>query len=783
MLLTLFVVSVCSWQSAWADDVEVTVTLSAPGGLGNEVLTYMSTNLTIESPKLSDVTSLTVTGPMNDEDWNTLHSFSSLKTLNLTNVNCENMPDNQFDCDFYDNNCRSLESVSLPGNLRTIGEDAFIGQTNLQSVTIPSTVETVGDQAFYGCTNLETLDGGWPSSAVNIPNGCFGACFKLQPFDIPDEVETIGNSAFHNCYLFGSDMPTSLKAIGETAFSGCAMTNVEVVIPEGAVISGGAFQSSGIISLTLPTTYYKANNIVSECNSLTNVTFKSITMVENAIYFYSSSTADNITLHVPSIMVASYQSNSYWGRYKNIVGFDISTITDWTIQNTLNLGTQRLNDNSNVVMTENSALTISGETSQIFGNFSTAVDYEYANNPEDWNYSLIMSDCANVSVSGIYTHSITANPNYWYFLCLPFDFAVSDITTEGNKKFAIRYYDGANRANGASNNWKDYQSEDEVPAGTGFIIRVSDETTITFKAKSNTSRNNAFKNTEITTSLDANDSENAVDKGWNLVGNPWQCYFNIHELNYTAPISVYRMSNDTYTAYSIEDDNYAILPNQAFFVQCPGGDVSSIGFPVSGRQLTSTVTSARKHNLNSDRKIFELQVESNGRQDKTRLVVNEAAQLGYELTCDASKIIAEGSLTPQIFSQDADGTQYAINERPEADGSLAIGIIVPEDGQYTLSAIRNNLGKVVLTDHETGIETDLQKSDYTFAAFAGQTGGRFTISFGGNATGISTVKNAEEASIEVFTLDGKMVGNSTNGLKKGVYMVRKGQQTQKVLVK
>ena len=35
MLLTLFVVSVCSWQSAWADEVRAEVTLNETNSLRN----------------------------------------------------------------------------------------------------------------------------------------------------------------------------------------------------------------------------------------------------------------------------------------------------------------------------------------------------------------------------------------------------------------------------------------------------------------------------------------------------------------------------------------------------------------------------------------------------------------------------------------------------------------------------------------------------------------------------------------------------------------------------
>ena len=37
-----------------------------------------------------------------------------------------------------------------------------MGQTNIKKVTLPDTVKTIGDTAFSGCTNL---------TSVNIPDG------------------------------------------------------------------------------------------------------------------------------------------------------------------------------------------------------------------------------------------------------------------------------------------------------------------------------------------------------------------------------------------------------------------------------------------------------------------------------------------------------------------------------------------------------------------------------------------------------------------------------------
>ena len=49
------------------------------------------------------------------------------------------------------------------------------------------------------------------------------------------------------------------------------------------------------------------------------------------------------------------------------------------------------------------------------------------------------------------------------------------------------------------------------------------------------------------------------------------------------------------------------------------------------------------------------------------------------------------------------------------------------------------------------------------------------------ASGISSVEDAVNAPVEVYTLNGVKVGSSLDGLKKGIYLVKKGNKVQKVL--
>ena len=777
-LLTLLVVSICAVQSAWADDVIANVTLKEKNSLSTEILAIQGID------DVKTVTHLTVTTnedvQLGAEDWTTIQSMSGLEVLYLNEASADAIPASQFN-----SHCPKLTTVSLPKDLTTIGDHAFDSHQSIVTVTVPNTVTNIGSLAFYHCSNLENCDLSG-CNLTTIPRYCFFNCTKLNSFTIPSSVTAIGEEAFENCSHFTSPLPTGLQSIGNQAFLNALMQDVDVVIPEGMKVPYQGFRDTQIRSIELPSTCYSGVDFCYDyCSNLQSVTLKSPTVV--GTQYFVSSNASNITLKVPSHLVAAYKSHPQWSQYHDAVAIS-PAITDYTVSADLNLSnsSMRLEGTPNVFFTQDASLTIAGSTAQAFNNYTASASiepYYYSSS----RYSMIFNEEATVTVNGDFKQRFYVNDAYWNFLCLPFDFVVSDVTTESGQ-FVIRTYDGARRntENSSSGNWSANLADDAViTAGTGFILRTSEDTWVTFKVKAE-GTNYAFKKNsdEIQIQLAANNSNgnaSAANTGWNMVGNPWQTYYNIHNLNYTAPFAVYNGSN--YVTYSPSDDDYALRPFEAVFVQCPNA-VTSMDFPAVGRQLTSEITSqnAPMRRAAVNRLLLDIQVSGNEQNDKTRLVVNDGATMDYEIGRDASKFFADGTSVPQIYSLGTDGTQYAINERPAESGTLTLGILFASDGEYTLSAIRNDIGEIILKDSETGIKTDLSQHDYTFDANAGICNGRFTVAFG-NTTGIQSTMNVETAEKEIYTLDGVKIGNDTTNLQKGVYVVRQGQHTQKVIIK
>ena len=93
--------------------------------------------------------------------------------------------------------CVSLQNITLPEGLQTIGNSAFQNCTALRTITIPNSVTSVGNNAFQDCKNLTSVTIG--KGLKEISDYMFWGCEKLSSVTIPDNIETIGCDAFRAC--------------------------------------------------------------------------------------------------------------------------------------------------------------------------------------------------------------------------------------------------------------------------------------------------------------------------------------------------------------------------------------------------------------------------------------------------------------------------------------------------------------------------------------------------------------------------------------------------------
>ena len=115
----------------------------------------------------------------------------------------------------------TLQSITIPGSVKTIDKWAFKSCTGLQQVLVGEGVQTIGESAFESCKALQrivfkgntvtsigekafyecdTLDGVTiPSSVTEIGSFSFAGCDALSEITVPDSVTELGAASFYNC--------------------------------------------------------------------------------------------------------------------------------------------------------------------------------------------------------------------------------------------------------------------------------------------------------------------------------------------------------------------------------------------------------------------------------------------------------------------------------------------------------------------------------------------------------------------------------------------------------
>lgn len=798
-----------------------TIHLSAPGTLGVEALSHVNT--------LPEMRALRLSGKMNASDWNDISKMTGLMAIDMTNADIETIPASAFtntairfvdlpktlktigSSAFYDKLLTGplvlpegldsiaseafyrnyITDVTIPASVRVINSSAFRGNASLVSVTLGSGLTSISSLCFYECSNLAIVKGGenvktiannafkncklLTSAAdlapVSVGDYAFQSCEKLESFNFSN-IKTYGREAFEYCYALKEADLSTATSLGIECFYNCYNLKKVKLGDNITTIPGGSFsQCHALEEVILGSSI---NSLETNCfgnnqaNALKRVYITApAPPAVGSTPFYSPT---SVTLYVPEYAMVSYKLDNYWSKFTKVEP-NPNTPDKVNIYKKLELTSNaRIPNSTDIYLGYGSSLIVNGNNPQAFGNYKQRMDKD-----DTYTSSLISRCNAMTSAASTiqYYFDATSGSGYWHYVCMPFDVKRSEITplNEG-RAIAVRYYDSESRAtNGASGNWKDVPADSVLHMGKGYIFRINSSGFVELPATDET-HNAIFRSDAISTPLKEYAAVESANAGWNFVGNPYPCYYDIYYMDFAAPITVWSISNRTYSAYSAADDEFVLMPSQAFFVQKPEL-VDAITFQPAGRQINKTIDhsalamrrAARSKQV--QRKLVDVALTCADRTDRTRVVVNANASDDFCADNDAVKMMAyEG--TPQIYTI-AGADQLAVNEGAHRDGSVALGMYLPADDAYTIAVDRDELG-VKLLDY--GVEVEMP---YTFSAAEGYMDDRFTLTFEAPTTGINTVATDADADNAIYTIDGRRV-NST--AQKGIYI-----QNHKKIVK
>ena len=210
--------------------------------------------------------------------------------------------------DYAFHNCSDIGSLTIPGNVTSIGAAAF-ESSGISGLILSEGLKTIGNAAFNNCASLSGDADGIltiPSSVTEIGKSAFNN-YESETFDskvkrivISDGVETIGEFAFGALENVESlSLGDGIKSIGNHAFSGLSKLTGDLTIPSSVTDIGDyAFASCSGLNGTLTIGYTeKSLNLIfgSDTPKFTSLVITGGTSICDS-FAYSWGTLTGVTI-------------------------------------------------------------------------------------------------------------------------------------------------------------------------------------------------------------------------------------------------------------------------------------------------------------------------------------------------------------------------------------------------------------------------------------------------------------------------------------------------------
>lgn len=339
--------------------------------------------------------------------------------------------------------------------------------------------------------------------------------------------------------------------------------------------------------------------------------------------------------------------------------------------------------------------------------------------------------------------------------------------------------------------------------GKGYMMAISQDSYM--------SSTGTLNNGDVTIALTNQEPEGInFNKGWNLVGNPYQAYLDLTALGQAGfNAYAYDADNGVYVPFVMgSSENPATLadcihPHQAFFLYAVSNSVTFKPEMATAEKTDNSYFRDAKVNY----PLVNIFAENErGNRDMTIIEFNRPEIGG------ATEIQGLRNANFHIAAH-LDGQGYGLLFAPEGTDRVPVRFYTEEDGTFTLTweTMHGDFTSLLLVDNMTGTITDMLRADhYTFDATTDDYASRFYITFavtdveeyneGDNDfawfDGSEWVVNGK-GTLDVVDVLGRTVYSARltdeqnrvnlNNVAKGVYMLRVSQGTstkvQKVVVR